>query len=185
MNSEMQTIKLSCSGCAAPLEIGTDLDRFACGYCGTSQIVERKGGVVSLKRFESAINAVQRGTDRTAAELAVPRLTRELAQVRLDKSSALHVEHQNRSGARSGRMMLCAIVFLITSFGGLVAGSKLESPIIMLIALLASVSLPVYVFIKTKLPADRSAEIAAEFDNRIARLEASLQANRAVLDTPL
>jgi hypothetical protein len=141
--------------------------------------------VVSPKQVESAINAVQRGTDRTAAELALPRLNQELAQARRDKSSALHRELQNRNGVRSGRRLLCAIVFLVTFFGGQVASSKLESPVFNLIFLLASVALPVYVFIKTKLPVDRSADIAAEFDNRIARLEASLRANRAILDAPL
>ena len=65
------TIALACTNCGAPLEIGSDVERFACAFCGTPQRVERKGGTVALRKLEGAIGAVQRGTDKTAAELSV------------------------------------------------------------------------------------------------------------------
>jgi uncharacterized membrane protein YphA (DoxX/SURF4 family) len=55
------------------------MDVFACAYCGTQQRVERKGGTIALRRLAEAVTAVQRGTDRTAAELAIARLDRNLA----------------------------------------------------------------------------------------------------------
>jgi len=75
---EIQTIRLSCNGCGASLEISPSMTHFACGYCGSNQIVERKGGTVSLKSVTDAIGKVQVGTDKTAAELALKRLTEEL-----------------------------------------------------------------------------------------------------------
>jgi hypothetical protein len=54
------------------------MNRFACGYCGTEQVVERKGGTVALKPITDAIARVQVGTDKTAAELALNRLPQEL-----------------------------------------------------------------------------------------------------------
>ena len=56
------------------------METFACGYCGTSQHVVRSGGTVSLHLGE-AIAKVQRGTDRTASELAVRRLKEDLAEI--------------------------------------------------------------------------------------------------------
>ena len=56
------------------------METFACGYCGTSQHVVRSGGTVSLQLGE-AIAKVQRGTDRTASELAVRRLKEDLAEI--------------------------------------------------------------------------------------------------------
>jgi hypothetical protein len=71
-------ISMYCTNCGAPLSIADDMERFACGYRGTQLVVERRGGTVALKRIESAIQQVRIGTGKTAAELAVVRLTKEL-----------------------------------------------------------------------------------------------------------
>ena len=65
------------------------MDVFACGYCGNQQMVERKGGTVALKRVVDAIQRVQTGTDKTAAELALRRLGEELDAVRGKRSDAV------------------------------------------------------------------------------------------------
>jgi len=62
---------------------------FACAFCGTNQRVVTKGGTVSLQPVEQAIKEVQRGTDRTAAELAIPRLQAELKANELARKAAL------------------------------------------------------------------------------------------------
>jgi len=74
-------IAMGCVGCGAPLEIAPDMEHFACNYCGAVQRVERKGGTVALRKVEQAIHAVQRGTDKTAAELALVRLEKEHASL--------------------------------------------------------------------------------------------------------
>jgi cysteine sulfinate desulfinase/cysteine desulfurase-like protein len=65
------------------------MDVFACAFCGSQQRVERKGGTVALHKIKGAIKAVQRGTDRTAAELALPRLEKELAEIMSRKAYRL------------------------------------------------------------------------------------------------
>lgn len=72
-------ITLKCPSCAGNLDIAEDMDSFACGFCGTKQVVQRRGGTVSLKPIGEAIARVQVGTDRTAAELAIRRLREDLA----------------------------------------------------------------------------------------------------------
>lgn len=37
-------VSLTCPPCNGKLRIGKDLDRFACGYCGTEFVVNRGGG---------------------------------------------------------------------------------------------------------------------------------------------
>lgn len=86
------------------------MDQFACGYCGTEQIVRRQGGTVSLKMVTEAISRVQTGTDRTAAELAIRRLTEELA--------ALDTREQQIAMERSkligpGTLFSMAVLFFI------------------------------------------------------------------------
>jgi hypothetical protein len=69
-------IQLSCSNCDGALEVYDDMDRFACGYCGIKMVVQRRGGTVVLAPAE-AIHRIHIGTDETAAELALARLTEE------------------------------------------------------------------------------------------------------------
>lgn len=81
MEGTSRTIALKCASCGAGLDIRPDMSQFACGYCGTNQVVERVGGTVSLKLLGDAIARVQASTDRTAAELAVRRLRDDLAVI--------------------------------------------------------------------------------------------------------
>jgi hypothetical protein len=57
------------------------MERFACGYCGTSAMVQRRGGTIELKAVAHAIRNVQIGTDKTAAELVIVRLQNELNEL--------------------------------------------------------------------------------------------------------
>lgn len=98
-NAAMKMVTLKCSSCGANLEITPEMEVFACGHCGTQQVVKRAGGTVSLKVLSDAIGKVQAGTDKTAAELAIKRLKEELVtlnhsyrarvfQVKNEKSNA-------------------------------------------------------------------------------------------------
>jgi hypothetical protein len=75
-------IPLRCPQCGAALQVYGDMERFACSYCHTETVVQRRGGTVMLRAVVDVIAKVQSGTDRTAAELALPRLEAELLNTR-------------------------------------------------------------------------------------------------------
>lgn len=81
MSTHLRVINLKCVNCGAQLEISPDMTRFACGYCGAEQLVQRSGGTVALQAVTDAVAKVQAGTDKTAAELALFRLQAELRQL--------------------------------------------------------------------------------------------------------
>lgn len=91
-------VALKCPSCGAKLEVFNDMHTFACGHCGNAVIAKRRGGTVSLS-LQDAVEAVAANTDRTAAELALQRLEKELAEARmylerLEESSApFEAEH--------------------------------------------------------------------------------------------
>lgn len=182
-------LKLSCVNCSAPLDVGDDLERFACMYCGTTQIVQRAGGTVALKKVESAIHAVQRGTDRTAAELAIPRLNKELAEAQTERLLALKAEKEKMAKAYSGRTKLTLIVFIVFMFLGVMgAGLFVNAPALIqklypFVWLGSCVGVPVWVYRKVKLPRDNTRDVLAPFDARITKIEEQLRANRAILDS--
>lgn len=70
----MQTVSLKCSNCGGNLQIRQNITNLACGYCGVSLMVEREGGATYLHQIAAGIADILRGTDKTAAELALQRL---------------------------------------------------------------------------------------------------------------
>jgi predicted RNA-binding Zn-ribbon protein involved in translation (DUF1610 family) len=74
-------IPLECPNCGARLEVTEDLDRFACGHCGKQLMVRRGGGIVALKPVVDELKGVKVGVDRTASELAIPRLEKEIGEL--------------------------------------------------------------------------------------------------------
>ena len=80
----LKTIPIKCASCGGNLEITQEMEHFSCGYCGAAQVVERSGGTISLKLVTDAIKRVQVGTDKTAAELAIKRLSGELEAIEND-----------------------------------------------------------------------------------------------------
>jgi hypothetical protein len=85
MSQPLGIISLKCPNCGAGISVTPELDVFACGYCGAQQMVQRGGGIASLKLIGEAIARVQHGTDRTAAELAIRRLREELTTLEVEK----------------------------------------------------------------------------------------------------
>ena len=75
-------ITLSCPSCGNKLQITDDIDRFACSACGNEHIVKRSGGIVTLKPVLDGIKRVQVGVDKTASELAIVRLTKEIEELK-------------------------------------------------------------------------------------------------------
>lgn len=179
---------LSCANCSAPLEVDGEKERFVCGYCGSAQVLERKGGTVALKKVENAIHAVQRGTDRTAAELAIPRLTRERDEALAARAAAVKAHSQLYTKARSGRTMLAALVFAVLFvLGGVVIGSSDSSSALQTTMgfawLFSLIALPAFVFSKVKLPPKNPQAKIAEYDARLSRIEEHLRVNRSILDS--
>lgn len=90
--SEMRLVSLKCPACSGKLDIGPSIETFACGYCGANVRVERGGNIIALNLLTDAMVGVQRGTDRTAAELAIRRLGQEAAVLQVEASNHL-AEH--------------------------------------------------------------------------------------------
>ncbi len=75
-------VSLTCPSCGGKLQIGNDIERFACGYCGNENVVKRGGGIVSLAPVIDEIKKVQVGVDKTASELAIRRLKDEIKTIK-------------------------------------------------------------------------------------------------------
>lgn len=185
----MPLLTLSCANCSAPLEVAVDLERFTCSYCGTAQIVERSGGVISTRKLEAAINAVQRGTDRTAAELAMPRLTRELDELMEQRAQVVHRLQHRMEQARNGRFKVAVIATLVVVvlWAIFVSPNKPESTLGEIVQIvvfwIVAIGTPALVYRKTKLPKINLVQETEHLDEKIDKVREHIKANRRILDT--
>ena len=115
-------ITMSCPSCGGKLQITNDIERFACAYCGTEQIVKRTGGVISLvpvieeikatrKAAEQSVEevkGVRKGTDKTSAELALARIDKEYANL-----SAIKVNESIAKGCENTSNSILAFFFFL------------------------------------------------------------------------
>lgn len=74
-------IALTCPTCGGKLEIGNGIERFACSYCGNEHLVNRQGNIVYLSPVVDGLQSIQVGTDKTASELAIVRLNKEINEI--------------------------------------------------------------------------------------------------------
>ena len=126
---------LKCPSCGAPLQVKATVETFACAYCASTVQVERSGGAISLHLLKDALRGVQRGTDRTASELAIRRLNEELAQLNQEVAGC-EAKHANISNAWRNRMQpveqrshILAVgltAFFVWLFSRLILGLALE-----------------------------------------------------------
>lgn len=82
-------VTLACPSCGGKLEITKDIDRFACGHCGREHLVKRSGGMVSLDPILQSLQRVEAGVGKTASELAIVRLQKEISELQAAKRALL------------------------------------------------------------------------------------------------
>jgi len=82
-------------------------------------IVQRRGGTISLKRVEEAIKKLQIGTDRTAAELAIPRYEKDLKDLK-NKNVELQeaCEAADRHLGLGGLVVVVGLISVYWSWSG-------------------------------------------------------------------
>jgi len=73
-------ITLTCPSCGGRLEITKSIERFSCAHCGTEHMVKRGGGIVHL---EPVLEKVSEGVGKTASELALTRLEKEIESIQI------------------------------------------------------------------------------------------------------
>lgn len=115
---QVRIVSLKCPQCGGALQVSPEMQHFACGYCGGSVVVSRSGGTISLG-LEQVLANVQKGTDKTAAELAIPRLEREIREkedeIQAETLNATKVKEDAGSTATVG----CLALVILSVFGAM------------------------------------------------------------------
>jgi DNA-directed RNA polymerase subunit RPC12/RpoP len=167
-------INLTCANCGGKLEVYDDMERFACGYCGSEMLVQRRGGTVILKAVTEAIHKVQIGTDKTAAELAIVRLNQELEKLKTDYS---RMEAQRSSSSGKAGCGLVLVILLAISMIALVP----EKPGFGISALVLLIGLTVLIARQVAKNKNRWTQTLAETKSKIDQTEREIDRNRKIV----
>jgi len=107
-------IKLNCENCGSGLDVYDDMDRFACGYCGTEMAVQRRGGTIVLQPV----------TENSSRKVTLTNLKEEAETLskRCESMLSDRAEQKKRGFIIGASLLLVGFVVLRTGFsflGGL------------------------------------------------------------------
>ena len=177
MSNQLKTLSLRCPSCGATLDVTPELDRFACGYCGTEQIVQRQGGTVALKLLGDAIARVQYGTDRTAAELALRRLRDDLAAIEQER-----LQFNAHAAKTVSEGQGAVVVVFVVGIGLCVVLMGSGQTGFGLAAFAAGIILPVVTIASNSSTRDKLGAQRTKLDNRHKALCGKIDEQRKLLD---
>lgn len=116
-------IKLSCHSCGANVQVQKDQKTFACEHCGAAYRLRQEDGVLVPELLSRTAEA----TEKTAAELAVPRLRQELAA--LDLQIAMRGGTPRFTGGASGCATWFVLFVTLSALGEPGAGFLIALPV--------------------------------------------------------
>jgi predicted RNA-binding Zn-ribbon protein involved in translation (DUF1610 family) len=109
-------VTLTCPSCGGKLNITSDIERFACAHCGQEHLVRRGEGVVSLSPVVAEMKGVRAGVDKTASELALSRLEKEIHDLSAQKAALI---------ASTPRPQVRLLVIFVIALGLLLGAASL------------------------------------------------------------
>jgi ribosomal protein S27AE len=125
----LEMIKLACASCGASLEVAKDVDHLACGHCGAQFVVRRSGAAISLAPIVEGLKRVEVGIDRTASELAIARLNRELVDyeregVAAETAARLSAAKARNASRVAGAIAIVGMLFMLAGVVGRVVANS-------------------------------------------------------------
>lgn len=157
-------VTLSCPSCGHKLQITEDIDRFVCAACGNEHIVTRSDGVIVLRAAED-IKGVKIGVDKTASELAIVRLSKEITDLE-GQIKSLRIDSNYDFYQRDPGLFLriLGFVFILVTVLGIIYtivlwGINDSKKIIMSISTVLALSITVILFVSSSSMENKSWEV--------------------------
>ncbi len=179
----LKTIPIKCASCGANLDITPDVENFSCGYCGAAQIILRQGGTISLKLVGDAIKRVQVGTDKTAAELAIKRLSGELEGVQQAVNDNAYMKQVRLQKSTKNFVLIWGgILFFIISFASNAKSALGFFSIFIILIFTSTACVGYFYFQKRRVIADEFDEKYEVLAKRWQDLQQKLRKNKQLVD---
>lgn len=96
----MQTVKLNCAACGAPISIPEDIDTLICTSCGSKLAVDRGEGYMSLKVVEKITQAIQESGDKAHTAIKENTFVTKVELKRVQISQSINTEEMKLNTLR-------------------------------------------------------------------------------------
>lgn len=169
-------LTLTCPSCGSKLKVTEKVHLLVCANCGNEHMVHRDGGAIYLAPIAQDVRQIRVGVDKTAAELAVVRLTKEIAITNDEIGDAKKQDYGQFVAKSKGEefLLLGAITIGILVLGCLAAGQ--HAVVLVLVILLFS-----FAILHVSAGKKRQAKIDILRNAEIQRLESILFTKKAAL----
>ncbi|MFH1486657.1 MAG: hypothetical protein ABIH46_11345 [Chloroflexota bacterium] len=166
-------VTLTCPSCGGKLQITDDIDRFACAHCGTEHVVRRGGGLVSLAPVVEGIQQVRMGVDKTASELAIHRLEKEMPEL---------VQQRHKMASQiSSAAILGVVLIVLISFVALLLATVVNERLAQGIYV-GTVILAIVILVRASIMSTTEREKrCAPIDEKIAGKKAELKRHQRIV----
>lgn len=105
-------ITLTCPSCGGKLQITDKIYTFACVHCRNEYVVNREGGMIYLAPMAQDVRQIRVGVDKTVAELAVARLSKEIEVLEQQRRSLLERPEVSAKWIGCGCLLVCGFAVL-------------------------------------------------------------------------
>lgn len=114
-------LTLTCPTCGAKLKLNEKIHLLVCASCGNEHMVHRDGGAIYLAPIAQDVRQIRVSTDKTAAELAIPRLKAEIKAIEAEAEETRARNYADRVKASSleGWLTVGMILGLLFAVGGI------------------------------------------------------------------
>jgi len=145
-------ITLQCPNCGGKLQVGNEIHRLTCQFCGLEHLVRKDEGAISLAPIVDSINKVAgkfdqvlSGSDRMAAEQTIKRLKTEMPEYenRMRICQEKYNREVNRKPSKFGKIILnlvsilCMIWILLVIIGILFTSDEPVPPEVIVTVIIA------------------------------------------------
>jgi predicted RNA-binding Zn-ribbon protein involved in translation (DUF1610 family) len=111
MSAMLPPTMLRCSLCGSQLKATPDVGRYVCPNCGSEVSTNRSNNNFSTEPVVAAVSKVQLSTDKTAAELAIQRLQKELGALQIQRQQ---IANEYQESGTSGKLNSLGIGLVVT-----------------------------------------------------------------------
>jgi predicted RNA-binding Zn-ribbon protein involved in translation (DUF1610 family) len=168
-------ITLTCPNCGGKLRITTEIDRFACAYCGHEHIVRRGVGTISLQPVVDGLHEVKNGVDKTSSELAIKRLNEEIESLHHQKETTKGRWY----GSNYGWGALLIFMFAMITFSCFPSGEGSSTTSVLKLGATIIVAVIVLIYISKKKPEEEKEW--AKFDSLISEKMRELRHHQRIV----
>lgn len=174
----MDFITLTCPSCGGKLNINPKSERFFCNHCGNEHILKQQDNVLIVSPIVKGLEKVQTGVDKTASELALTRISKDITDLLEEKKSL-----DNKINGPFGKsyQQMVSLVIIIISISLFIFSVVSKEARICAFPPILFIPLSVIWFRNINKTSDETENRISTIDDKIVKLKGEYQSHKELI----